>query len=103
MLARCCQATITSVDSFPMKFRSFPALLLYVLTLCASGPHAAFGQSGINFKVIPALQPIKEIGPTPDFTVVNAEGKKVALKDFRGKTLFLNFWATWCVPCREEM
>ncbi|HEY7165138.1 MAG TPA: TlpA disulfide reductase family protein [Candidatus Binatia bacterium] len=70
----------------------------YVLV---SGPASA--QSGINYKVIPTLQPIKEIGPTPDFSILNTEGKKVSLKDFRGKTVFLNFWATWCVPCREEM
>src|SRR5213078_1032027 len=70
---------------------------------CAIPQSSALAQSSVNFKAIPTLQPIKEIGPTPDFTLLNAEGKKVSLKDFRGKTVFLNFWATWCVPCREEM
>lgn len=39
----------------------------------------------------------------PDFTVVNLKGEPVSLSDFRGTPLVLNFWATWCPPCREEM
>lgn len=57
----------------------------------------------INYQVIPNLAPMKDNSPTPDFTLTDITGKKVALKDFRGKFVFLNFWASWCVPCREEM
>lgn len=39
----------------------------------------------------------------PDFELPDLEDKKVRLSDFRGKVVFLNFWATWCKPCREEM
>ena len=39
----------------------------------------------------------------PDFTLRNMEGKKISLSDYRGKVVFLNFWATWCVTCEEEM
>jgi peroxiredoxin len=62
-----------------------------------------WAQAKINYKVIPNLEPMKEIAPTPDFTLASLEGKKMSLKDFRGRLVFLNFWATWCVPCREEM
>ena len=40
--------------------------------------------------------------PAPDFTVQDAD-RKVELRDLRGKIVVLNFWATWCPPCVEEM
>ena len=39
----------------------------------------------------------------PDFTLSTIDDKQVSLQEYRGKVVFLNFWATWCIPCREEM
>jgi len=39
----------------------------------------------------------------PDFYLPDLNDKELRLSDFRGKVVFLNFWATWCKPCREEM
>ena len=48
-------------------------------------------------------EPLKIGMAAPDFSLPDMAGKRQQLSDYRGKVVFLNFWATWCKPCKEEM
>jgi peroxiredoxin len=50
-----------------------------------------------------AVVKVDEELKAPSFALKDLSGKEVKLEDYRGKLIFLNFWATWCPPCRQEM
>jgi peroxiredoxin len=80
------------------------ASLLFILLPLGILPGLASSASGAPdpFEALDLQEP-KEQVEAPDFTLPDVSGKKVHFKDLRGKVIFLNFFATWCEPCRLEM
>ncbi len=70
-------------------------LILLLMPAVAYAEHASFDKMGIV--------PPKISKPAPDFALKNVQGDSIKLSDYKGKVILLNFWATWCGACKEEM
>ena len=77
----------------------FVALFVAILAMLASGKYLDRTRKHGPLKLVGNVQGL----PAPDFQLPSLDGAKVKLSDFRGKAVLLNFWATWCPPCKVEM
>lgn len=68
-----------------IRFLILAGCLALFITACGEKPAATVGK------------------PAPDFDTLDLDGKVWSLSKLKGKVVFINFWATWCSPCREEM
>jgi thiol-disulfide isomerase/thioredoxin len=70
---------------------------------CAATLKTAESVSPLARGEVAAMAIAKEPEPMPDLAFNGPDGKPKTLADFKGKTVLLNIWATWCAPCRAEM
>ena len=80
-----------------MPYKLISTLLCCLMVFSAQAAESQEPKLGHQLTAVP------ESPPAPDFTLKDMDGKQFSLKDYRGKVVMLNFWATWCPPCRREM
>ncbi len=106
--------TTPSIDQPPSPHnRPSPALILFLvfplLGLVAAGivivTSGATGSGAPPTPQMVTLPPPNAVADSPmiDFTLTSLDGQTVSLSDYQGRIVFLNFWATWCVPCEKEL
>jgi peroxiredoxin len=97
--------TSATSDTRPSRIQQIGIVLAVALLIIASGVWVArsqgasdIGRGGVNSSLLPKVGE-----PAPEFMTLYADGEVFRLSELRGEGVWLNFWGSWCPPCRSEM
>ena len=94
-------STASETRGWTRSGRAARGIVLWGLLVAGAAlPAGAAGED--PFQALSLIRPVRPAS-APDFIVPGLAGPALRLGDFKGQVLFLNFWATWCPPCKDEM